>query len=421
MDHNIIHSDRHVTILGNGIIGLATAYALKNRGFEVTVIDRASVDEGTSTGNAGAIAVAEMIPIAEPGLWKRIPEMLLNPLGPLSLRIGHLPHLVPWFYRFMQACRSEDHKRGVAAIAELLSRSMSAHKTMLDDLDAKHILSEEGTLFIYRTEQARDAEAHHWQSREEHGADIFPLDRNGVLQHEPALGPEARAGYFTPDWAHYRDPKELVVTLADHLRKRSVTFEQVDIASLETSNGKVSTIVGRDGRRIDVEQLVIAAGAWSGRLSKQLGESFPIEADRGYNTTLPNPGVDIRTMITFAEDNFVMTPMRMGLRIGGSVEMGGLDAEPNYARSKALLKLAQRYLPDLNTEGGTEWMGHRPGTPNSVPVISPSMQTENVHYAFGHGHLGLSMSVVTGELIANMIAGEDPGIDMTPYRIDRYC
>lgn len=420
MVHDVTHSDRHVTVVGNGIIGLAAAYALKNKGFAVTVIDRTGVDEGTSTGNAGAIAVAEMIPIAEPGLWKRIPGMLFNPLGPLSLRIGHVPHLMPWFYRFMQACRLEDHKRGVAAMAALLSRSMSAHQAMLGDLNARHMLREDGTLFIYRSEEARDAEAHHWQSREEHGAELFPLDRNGILQHEPALGPEARAGYFTPDWAHYRDPKELVVTLADHLRKCGVNFVQADVASLEMTNGMVSSIIGRDGERIDVEHLVVAAGAWSGRLSKQLGEPFPIEADRGYNTTLPNPGVDIRKMITFAEDNFVMTPMQMGLRIGGSVEMGGLEAEPNYARSKALLKLAQRYIPDLNTEGGTEWMGHRPGTPNSVPVISPSTRADNVHYAFGHGHLGLSMSVVTGELVADMISGDEPGIEMTPYRIDRY-
>ena len=155
-------------------------------------------------------------------------------------------------------------------------------------------------------------------------------------------------------------------------------------------------------------------------MSKLLGDSFPIEADRGYNTTLPEPGVDIGHMITFAEDSFVMTPMQMGLRIGGSVAMGGLAAKPHYQRSKALISLAQRYVPKLKTEGGTEWMGHRPGTPDSVPVISPSPNVGNVHYAFGHGHLGLTMSVVTGRLIADMIAGRDSGVDMAPYRIDRY-
>jgi len=414
------NASRHVTVVGNGIVGLAIAHALNRDGVGVTVLDRGAVDEGTSTGNAGAVASAEMIPIAEPGLWKRIPGMLMDPLGPLHLRLAHLPHLLPWFYRFMQACRPADHARGIAAIAALLGRSLPAHLEMLDAIKGRDMLSQDGTLFIYRNEQAYTAEAEHWQARIDHGVDAFALDRDGILQHEPALGPEARFGYFTPNWAHYRDPKELLGALAEDLGRRGVVFEQAEITGIESTAGAASALITADARRIPLSELVIAAGAWSGRLSKQLGDPFPIEADRGYNTTLPNPGVDVRTMITFAEDNFVMTPMRMGLRIGGSVEMGGLEAEPNYQRSRALIQLAKRYLPDLKTDGGTEWMGHRPSSPDSVPVISRSRLAANVHYAFGHGHLGLSMSMVTGRLIADMIAGRDPGLDMSPYRIDRY-
>lgn len=409
-----------VTVLGNGIVGLGVAYALIEDGHEVTVVDRGAVDEGTSTGNAGAIAVAEMIPIAEPGIWKRIPAMLLDPVGPLYLRLPHLPHLLPWFYRFLRACRPHHHEQGIAAIAGLLGKSMESHLSMLQRIGGGEMLSRDGTLFIYRSEDAYKAEAHAWQARRDHGISAQPLDRDGIHEYEPALGPEARLGYFTPDWAHYRDPKELVTRLADHLRARGVTFAQADISKLKRANGGVSALISGDGRELPVHRLVIAAGAWSGRLSKQLGDPYPIEADRGYNTTLPAPGVEIKRMITFAEDNFVMTPMRMGLRIGGSVEMGGLDAAPNYQRSKALVTLAKRYIPGLETAGGTEWMGHRPGSPDSVPVLSSSPQAANVHYAFGHGHLGLSMSMITGRIITDMIAGRDPGLDMAPYRIDRY-
>lgn len=411
---------RRVTILGNGIVGLACAYHLSRSGFAVTVVDRSAVDEGTSTGNAGGIAAAEIIPIAEPGLWKRLPRMLLDPLGPLHLRLGHLPHLLPWFYRFLQACRPEDHAQGIAAIGAVMQHALADHRALLDEIGGKQLLSGEGTLFIYRSEQARDAEAQHWQARARHGIEAHALDRGGLLQYEPALGPAARAGYFAPGWAHYRDPKELLVRLADYLQGAGVAFEQADIRAVETASGRASALLTADGRQLDVENLLICAGAWSGRLSRQLGEPFPIEADRGYNTTLPAPGIEVRNMLTFAEDNFVVTPMQMGLRIGGAVEMGGLDAEPNYARSKALLKLARRYFPDLQADGGTEWMGHRPSTPDSVPVISASATCPNVHYAFGHGHLGLSMSVTTGRIVADLIAGRDPGLDMVPYRIDRY-
>ncbi|WNK00542.1 FAD-binding oxidoreductase [Thalassospiraceae bacterium LMO-JJ14] len=409
-----------VTVLGNGIVGLAVAYALIEDGHTVTVIDRGAVDDGTSTGNAGAIAVAEMIPIAEPGLWKRIPAMLVDPVGPLYLRATHVPFLLPWFFRFMQACRPQNHKRGIAALAGLLGGSMEAHLAMLQRIGAGDMLNRDGTLFIYRSEQAYRNEAHHWQARRDHGIDAVPLDREDIAAREPALGPEARFGYFSSDWAHYRDPRELVVALAEHLRARGVRFEQAEITDVKLSNGGVSALIADDGRAFPVARLIVAAGAWSGRLSKRIGDPYPIEADRGYNTTLPDPGVDIRTMVTFSEDNFVMTPMSVGLRIGGSVEMGGLDAPPNYQRSRALIQLAKRYIPDLNVTGGTEWMGHRPGSPDSVPVISASPHAANVHYAFGHGHLGLSMSVITGRIIADMIAGRDPGLDMSPYRIDRF-
>ncbi len=420
MQGNDDQGARRVTVLGNGIVGLACAYALVEDGHAVTVIDRGPVDTGTSTGNAGAIAVAEMIPIAEPGIWKRIPAMLLDPVGPLYLRLSHLPNLLPWFYRFMQACRVTDHKRGVAALAGLLGRSMDAHLAMLQRIGAGGMLNRDGTLFIYRSERTYKAEAHHWRARMDHGIDVTPLDRDAIRSREPALGPEARLGYFTPDWAHYSDPKALVTALAAHLRERGVTFAEAEITGLKTADGGVSALIASDGREIPTTRLVICAGAWSGRLSRQLGDPYPIEADRGYNTTLPNPGVDIGTMITFAEDNFVMTPMSVGLRVGGSVEMGGLEAAPNYQRSKALILLARRYVPGLETAGGTEWMGHRPGSPDSVPVISASSHAANVHYAFGHGHLGLTMSIITGRMIADMIAGRDPGLDMAPYRIDRF-
>lgn len=409
-----------VTILGNGIIGLMTAFALVRDGKSVTVISREGVDTGTSTGNAAAIATAEVFPIAEPGLWKRVPGMLLDPLGPLHLKLSYLPQLAPWLYRFLRACRPQNQARGIAALAAIMARAMGDHHAMLDTIRARELIKGEGAIFVYRSEAGRNAARHEWRAREEHGVEFYPLNRDGILQHEPSLGPEAHCGYYSPDWSHYRDPKELLMRLADWLKANGVRFETVEVTGLEKQDGKVTAVMGASGQRMLVSELVIAAGAWSGRLSKQLDEPFPIEADRGYNTTLPNPGVDLKTYVTFSEDNFVASPLGIGLRIGGAVELAGIEATPNYNRSKALLKLARRYIPDLNAVGGTEWMGHRPGTPDSIPVISKSTTTKNVTYAFGHGHLGLTMSATTGKLVADLIAVRDSGLDMTPYRIDRY-
>lgn len=411
---------QNVTVIGNGIIGLCIARSLLNDGHTVTVISRDAADEGTSIGNASAIAQSEIMPIASPGLWKKIPGMLADPLGPLHFRLGHIPKLLPWMYRFLRACRPENQTRGIAALAAIMEPVMRDHHTMLDDIEGKHLLTGDGTLYVYRSTSARDKDAPAWRIREEYGIEGFKLDRNGILQHEPTLGEEARAGYYSPNWASYRDPKDILILLHAHLRARGVTFVTGEVSTLERANGKVTAILFKNGQQYAVDQLIIAGGAWSGQLSKQLGEAFPIEADRGYNTTFPNPGVNMNNFVTFAQDSFVASPLSIGLRIGGAVEMGGVDAPPNYARSEALVKLAKRYLPDLNTEGGVQWMGHRPGTPDSIPVISKSITHNNVMYAFGHGHLGLTLSATTARLIADMISNRDPGIDMTPYRIDRY-
>ena len=413
-------NSQNITVIGNGIIGLCIARSLLNDGHTVTVVSRDAADEGTSIGNASGIAQAEIFPIAEPGLWKKVPGMLMDPLGPLHFRLGHLPKLLPWMYRFLRACRPENQARGIAALAAIMEPTMRDHHAMLDDIGGRYLLIGEGILFVYRSEATRDHAAPEWKTRQHYGIESFMLDREGIRQHEPTLGEEARAGFFSPNWAHYNDPKEVLIALHTHLRERGVTFLTGEVVGLESTGNKVSAIHFKDGGHHTVEQLVIAGGAWSGLLSKQLGETFPIEADRGYNTTLPNPGMNMKNYVTFAEDSFVATPLSIGLRIGGAVEMGGLDAPPNYARSDALIKLAKRYLPDLNTEGGTQWMGHRPGTPDSIPVISKSATHENVMYAFGHGHLGLTLSSTTARLIADMISNRDPGIDMTPYRIDRY-
>lgn len=413
-------SGKSITVIGNGIIGLNIARALLNDGHTVTVISRDAIDEGTSIGNASGIAQAEIFPIAEPGLWKKVPAMLADPLGPLHFRLGHIPKLLPWMYRFLRACRPENQARGIAALAAIMEPAIRDHHAMLDDIGGKHLLIGEGVLFVYRSEAALDHAAPEWKIRQDYGIESFKLDRDGIRQHEPTLGEEARAGYYSPNWAHYSDPKELLILLGAHLRERGVTFLVGEVSNIETANGRVAALHFKDGLRHIVDELIIAGGAWSGHLSKQLDETFPVEADRGYNTTLPNPGMEMKNYVTFAEDNFVATPLSIGLRIGGAVEMGGLDAPPNYERSDALIKLAKRYFPDLKTEGGTQWMGHRPGSPDSIPVISKSVTHNNVMYAFGHGHLGLTLSVTTARLIADMMGGCDTGVDMDPYRIDRY-
>ncbi len=237
---------------------------------------------------------------------------------------------------------------------------------------------------------------------------------------EPALAPIFKAGMFVPDWGHVADPYRVVAGIAESFVRHGGTVLQARVVDVEIGPDGPSAARTDGGERLSFYQLVVAAGAWSARLAKPLGSKVPLESERGYHTTLPTPGVSVNRMLHSAEGGFVVTPMAMGLRLAGTVELGGLDLPPNEARAKVLVTRAKRFLPGLNAEGGSMWMGHRPSLPDSLPVISRSPRFANLFYAFGHGHLGLTEGATTGRLIASLAAGRDPGIDLTPFRVDRF-
>jgi len=171
---------------------------------------------------------------------------------------------------------------------------------------------------------------------------------------------------------------------------------------------------------LSADALLIAAGAWSHLLARQLGDAIPLETERGYNTTLPPDAFDVRRQLIFSGHGFVIPPLSTGLRVGGAVELGGLDRPPDYARSKAMLTKAARFLPGLRTEGGREWMGFRPSLPDSLPVIGQASRAPRVFYAFGHGHLGLTQAAATGRLVRDLVAGRPAVIDLSPFSPSRF-
>ena len=401
-------------VIGAGIVGLSCAFFLRRTGHDVTILDRDPNGDRASLGNAGAIAQPEVMPIAAPGIVSKLPRYLLDPLGPLYIQLGYSWRLWPYLSRFLRAANNRQYAAGAESMGSLLATAFDDHGTIHQETGLGHLLNKDGHLWVYRSPAVRDA-LPDWKIRERQGLACTFLNRDELVSEEPALGPMAACAVRTNDWATYVDPKAYVMGLMTHLREQGVAFQDCNVETLDGD-----TVTGTDGRRYPFEYLVIAAGAWSHRLTEQLGDWCPLETERGYNTTIPSPGISLNRMLTFAEDHFVATPMSMGLRIGGAVEFAGLKTPPNYNRSKALLKLAAKYLPELNVDGGTEWMGHRPSTPDSLPVIDRASRYSNIFYAFGHGHLGLTGSATTGRLIASLVRGEEVGLDLTPFRIGRF-
>ena len=409
-------SPPHTVVIGAGIVGLSCARALLRDGHAVTVIDRDPAGDKASFGNAGGLGVTEILPAAAPGLVWQIPKWLADPLGPLSLRPAHLPRLMPWLVRFLRTGRPSEVARIAAALAGLVASVYDDVLPLLDELSLAGDLHRVGALWIYDTEAgfARDTPAHDLRRR--HGIEVETISPSEARRMEPALAPTAARAVVTPQWSHVSDPKRIVDRLRDALAAQGVAMRSAEVAGIDGN-----AVVTLAGDRVTFDNLVVAAGAWSGRIARTLGDPVLIESERGYNATLPSPQVTLSREVVFAERQFVATPLEIGLRIGGAAEFAGLEAPPDYRRSDALLTLARRYLPDLDTRGALRWMGHRPTTPDSLPVIGRSPRRSDVVYAFGHGHLGLTLGPTTGRLVADVVTDRSTPIDLSPFSIARFA
>lgn len=409
-----------IVVIGAGIVGLACARALVGDGHVVRVVDRAPDGDRASFGNAGGIAVSEIVPASVPGLWKKAPRWLVDPLGPLAIRPAHVPRFVPWLRAFLAAGRPAQVERSAAALAALNRRVYADLEPLLADIGCAGDLKRVGALTVYEHDAAFEADAWEWQLRKRHGFNHEVLTGEEARVLEPALSPRIAKAVFDPQWSIVADPRRIVDGLARWLREREVQFHRAEATALEPKLDRVTLSLG-DGTVGEADLVVVAAGAWSGRLAQTVGDRALLEPERGYNTTIPDPGVRLTRQLIFAERKFVATPLSIGLRVGGAAEFAGLDAPANLARSDRLATLAKIYLPDLDASGGTRWMGQRPSTPDSLPVIGWSPGKGRVIYAFGHGHLGLTQAATTGALVAGLLSGAVGNIDMEPYSIARFA
>lgn len=407
--------DSDIAVIGAGVIGITTALALQAQGHRVVVLDRKGVCAETSAGNAGAFAFSEVIPLATPGVIRKAPKWLLDPLGPLSVPPYYAFKILPWLLRFWRASWRDRYEASVAAQSALMHLGARALDALIADVDAGHLVQPDGQLALYEGQASFD--------RAQGGRDLMrangiPFDEistaEGLAQIQPGLASRFTHGVFTPTWCNTVDPKKWVQHLAQVFQARGGRIETCDVTSL--AGGQIHS----PGAQVQVQKIVLCAGAWSHHLARTLGHKIPLETERGYNTTLPPGALDLRTHITFSDHGFVVSRINGGVRVGGAVELGGLEHAPNYKRADVLLDKAQQFLPDLDPQGGTQWMGYRPSLPDSLPVIDHAPGHDHVIYAFGHGHLGLTQSAVTAQLVGELVAGQGTSLNMTPYRATRF-
>lgn len=410
---------RHVTIIGAGIVGISCALWLRRDGHKVTVIDRAPPGEGTSFGNAGLIQTGACVPIATPGVLRQVPKMLLDPKGPLVVQWRYLPQISPWLMRFIAAARPDRVEAISIALAALLDRAKDGYAPLIRDAAADDLVRPLGELYVYKRPGSYAAHAPFHALRRRRGVNVVDLPPEELRQVEPALAPDFHRGVLLPDSMATANPFRFTRRLAESFAAAGGIILQETVTDIEMAGGRPARVVTDRGAHA-VDRLVLASGAWSKPWARKLGVRVPLDTERGYHMMLPDPGVSLRVAVLSGDHRFAITPMVDGVRLAGTAELAGLVRPPNYARAEMLVPMAQELLPGLNAAGGVRWMGYRPSMPDSLPVIGRAPGAADTFFAFGHGHLGLTLGGVTGRLIADLAAGRDSGVDLTPYRPERF-
>jgi D-amino-acid dehydrogenase len=409
----------NVVIIGAGIVGICTALFLREKGVSVELVDREPPAEGASYGNAGVVSPWSCVPQSLPGLWREAPKWLFNPEGPLTVRLPYLPAFLPWALKFLKAGNEARLPAIADAMNALNSPSVTLYRQLLAGTGSEDLIADSNYVMVYRNQARIDLEQAGWRLRQERQVPMEVLDAGALHEIEPALSPEYRGAVLIRGQARARDPGAVGKALAAKAEAMGAQFRRADVRAIAPDGGngwRIST----DGDDIGAAKLVIAAGAWSARLLAPLGLKLPLEAERGYHLVLRDPGVTLNNSIMDTEAKFVVSSMLAGVRCAGTAEFAGIDAAPDYRRARVFKRLAKRLFPDINVDDPEEWMGRRPSFPDSLPCLGQVPGQRNLFAAFGHSHYGFSMGPNTGRIVAAVVAGENPGVDMTPYSASRF-
>tara|TARA_A100001037_G_scaffold261760_2_gene250950 strand:+ start:5206 stop:6480 length:1275 start_codon:yes stop_codon:yes gene_type:complete len=408
---------RNVVVIGAGIVGISCALHLQRDGHAVTLVDRGEPGRGTSFGNAGIIVHGASMPVGMPGMWRDIPKFLLGTEPYFSLRWSRLPRLAPWLSRLLWETRRSRVNSNAAALAILAKEVKPAWQDMLDQAGANEFVLRRGWLKVYETEAAFQATAAVRELYDRHGGAYEVLNADEIRQMEPLLAPIFPRAIYFPEFDSLTNPLRVVQTFFADFQSRGGRFLNGEVIGFELGS-RPRRVRTTDGH-LETDVIVLATGAWSRDLARQLGADIPLDTERGYHFMLPSMDPGPTRPLLYGDYGFALSPMEEGIRLAHGVELASLRASPNYSWVSRLLPYAKRMLPDLNIEESSRWLGFRPTLPDSRPIIGASPVHSDVFLAFGHQHYGLSLGPVTGRLIADMVAGRDPGLDLAPFRAHR--
>lgn len=411
--------DRTVGVIGAGIIGTLTAYALLKRGFQVTLIDRDPPGEGCSFGNGGYIATNEILPLANRGNLLKVPRMLASPTAPLAIHWPSFPGLIPWFLRYAAASRKAKFEQGIEALANILGASQPAWQKVAEESGLEYLFRADGALRLH--ERARDAKAYaeELSLQRKFGVNAEDWDNARIRERLPGIRGDIHSATYYPDLSHTVDPGGLTKAVADKFAGAGGVFRRTEIKRLDPVEGG-GWGATQKGRRHAFDQIVVAAGVETKTLLQHIGVKLPLVAERGYHAVLDPTPYPIDLPLGSSERGFIITPMSGGLRLAGTVEFAADDAAPSWKRAAVLVRHLKALFPEIQPDVKSRWMGRRPTLPDYLPAIGSFAKKPDLFVATGHQHLGLTLAAVSANMIADLVAGEAPAIDHTPFTPDRF-
>lgn len=406
-------------VIGAGIVGVCCAIELVRRGVGTTLVDRLAPGEACSFGNAGILGSQSVVPFALPGILRDVPRMLLDPTGPLVLRREGFSRTLPWLARFLRSAYDGQSSARADAMKALNGTSHELHERLAREAGVPELVRPSHYLYLFRRpEDAGLDSGLAWRLRRERGARIDVFDGAAVRELEPAVSRDYRRAVRLGPIGHTVDPFRLTQAYAGLFQKEGGRLLRAHVRRLKPDGAR--THVETDTETLAADFVVLAAGSWTMRLLEPLGIRFPLIAERGYHLTFADPGVRLENVLSDPSHHAAVSSMEPGLRIAGTEELGDPDAEPDWRRAEVLKRHVARMLPAANLSKPSRWMGPRPGTPDSLPVIGPVPGHPHLVVTTGHGHLGLTGAPMTGRIVAALAAGERLNIDLEPYRLQRF-
>ena len=418
---------RHVVIIGAGAVGLMSAIHALDQGLQVTLLDfnEPGSEEASSYGNAGWLSSHSVIPPVEPGMWKKVPGYLMDPIGPLSIRWRYLPRLTPWLLRNLASARRERIRSTARALRTLVVDARTLHHEIASRAGVGHLIDTSGVLHVYRSRQQFEGDAFGWGVRRELGIQWTELEGEALRQREPDLDPAFGFAVQVDEAGHCKNPGAYMRALQVYALARGAHHVKAAATGFRVERGRLKAVVTAQGE-IACDAAVISAGARSKALAAQAGDHVQLESERGYHAVISGHAhqARARTPMMVAEFKVIATQMETGLRIAGQVEFASFEAAPDWRRGEIMRDIALKLFPGLPRELPPSdvrfWLGRRPSTPDGMPCIGAASASSDIIHAYGHGHIGLGCSARTGRIVGQLLAGQPPEIDLAPFSPQRF-